>query len=52
MEWQRRIEERLKDAREQLQMMQSIGRYRDESIEADLLRDIAGLERNLQTPPF
>jgi chromosome segregation ATPase len=52
MEWKRRIEERLKDARDQLQIMQSIDRYRNESIEADLLREIAVLEQHLQNPPF
>jgi hypothetical protein len=51
-EWKRRIEERLKDARDQLQIMQSIARYRNESIEADLLREIAVLEQHLQNPPF
>jgi hypothetical protein len=52
MEWKRRIEERLKDARDQLQIMQSIDRHRNESIEADLLREIAILEQHLQNPPF
>ena len=52
MEWKRRIGERLKDARDQLQILQSIDRYRNESIEADLLREIAKLEHHLQNPPF
>jgi hypothetical protein len=52
LEWQREIEERLVDTRDQLEILQMLGDYRNEELEAQLLQRIAGLEKSLQNPPF
>jgi hypothetical protein len=46
--WRAGLEERIDNARWQLAAVRSIERFHDEALEADLRREIALLERELQ----
>jgi hypothetical protein len=46
--WRARLQERLDSARQQLALMRRVERFRDEASEAELAREIALLERELQ----
>jgi hypothetical protein len=48
-QWRARLEARLDDARRELDAMRSVDRLRDEDVEAELARQIALLERELQS---
>jgi hypothetical protein len=50
-EWQRELEERLQNARDELEVLQMLGDYRLPELEAELLQRIARLEEELKKPP-
>jgi hypothetical protein len=52
MDWRRLMQDRLDLARQELRTTQSIERFRDEATEADLARQVALLEHEVQNPSF
>jgi hypothetical protein len=52
VKWRERMQQRLDETRSNLHAMQSTPRFRDETVEAELVEQIALFEQELANPPI